>query len=165
MSEMKEVKHSQSHSVVGIFALGHSVCIVEPIDVVDELVGLCTEADRFDVQVREAKVVRVDAEILRLDSHELRVQPCAEHLAVEGLPPFHVMVIHCLLKWHSRDIRFDLTNIEEHVVDLLVGVSMRTAQVVALADGFLHLEAVVNGKRDVIVENRLHLAFHALNLP
>lgn len=73
------------------------------------------------------------------------------------------MVIVCLLKWHSGDIGFDLTNIEEHVVDLFVGVGMRTAQVVALADSFLHLEAVVNGKRDIIVENRLHLAFHALD--
>lgn len=162
---MKEVKHSQSHSVVRIFALGLSVGIVEPVDVVDELVGLCTEADGFDVQVREAEVLRIDAQVLRLDGHELWVEPCAEHLAVEGLPPLHVMIIVCLLKWHSCDIGFDLTNVEEHVVDLFVGVSMRTTQVVALADSFLHLEAVVNGKRDVIVENRLHLAFHALDLP
>ena len=162
---MKEVKHSQSHSVVGIFALGLSVGIVEPVDVVDELVGLCTEADGFDVQVSETRVFRIDQEILRLNGHEFRVEPCAEHLAVEGLPPLHVMVIVCLLKWHSGNIGFDLTNIEEHVVDLFVGVGMRTAQVVALANSFLHLEAVVNGKRDVIVENRLHLAFHALDLP
>ena len=162
---MKEVKHSQSHSIVGIFALGLSVVIVEPVDVVDELVGLCTEADRFDVQVSEARVVGIDAEVLRLDSHEFGVEPCAEHLAVEGLPPLHVMVIVCILKWHSGDIGLDLTNIEEHVVDLLVGVCMRTAQVVAFANSFLHLEAVVNGKRDVIVENRLHFALHALDLP
>jgi len=59
------------------------VIIVEPVNIVDEFVGLSTEADRLDVQIFEAQVFRVHDQILRLNSHEFGLEPGAEHLAIE----------------------------------------------------------------------------------
>ena len=52
--------------------------IVEPVDVVDEFMGLCTKTDWFDVQVIKACVLRIDDKVLRLDGHELWIEPGAE---------------------------------------------------------------------------------------
>ena len=154
-----------SCSLVGRLALGDCVRVVKPVDVVDELVRLCTEANRFDVQVGEAEVVRVHAQVLRLDSEELGRQPRAEPLAVERLIPGHVVVVIGVLERHSRHIRLDLANVEEHLVDLLVSVRMRPTQVVALTDCLFTLQAIKDGKSNISCEDRLHIGIHALNLP
>jgi hypothetical protein len=102
--------------------------IVQPIDLVDKLVGFGTEADRRDVQVFKAFIKRVDDKLLRLDSHELRVQPGAEQLSVEGLVP--VVILVGQLERNRRGVGLDLSDVEEHLVDLLVGVGVGTAQIV-----------------------------------
>ena len=38
--------------------------VVQPVDVVDELVSLSTEADWLDVQILEAEVIGVNDELL-----------------------------------------------------------------------------------------------------
>jgi len=65
-------------SVVGGIALGNIVVIVEPVDLLDQFWGLGSETDWGDVEVLEAFVVWVDNQLLRLQSHELWVQPRAE---------------------------------------------------------------------------------------
>lgn len=92
--------------------------------------GFGTEADRRDVQVFKAFIKRVDNQLLRLDSHELRVQPGAEQLSVEGLVPAVVVILVGQLEGNRRSVGLDLSDIEEHLVDLLVGVGVGTAQIV-----------------------------------
>jgi len=62
-------------SVVGRVALGDIVGVIQPVDFVDELVGLDSEADGLDVEVFESLVGRVAEELLVLNSHELGVEP------------------------------------------------------------------------------------------
>ena len=152
-------------SLIGRIPLGHCVRIVQPVHVVHKLVSLRTETDWLDVEIIEAQVLWVHNQVLRLNSHELRVQPCAEPLAVEGLVPLHVVVVVGVLQGHSRHIRFDLTDIKEHLVNLLVSVRVRPAQIVALSNRFLHLQAVKDGQSDVIGKDRLDISIHSLNLP
>ena len=104
--------------------------VVQPVDVVDKFVSLRAEADWFDVQVFEAQVVRIHAQVLRLDGHKLGREPRAEPLAVEGLIPRHVMIVVNILEWSRRHIRLDLANVKEHLVDLLVCVSVGTTKVI-----------------------------------
>ena len=151
--------------MIGRLALGDRVRVVEPVDIIDELVCLRSEANWLDVQRVETKVVRVHAQILRLDREELGRQPRAEPLPVERLVPGHVVVVIGVLERHRGYIWLDLANVEEHLVDLLVSVRMRTAQIVALTNALFHLQAVKDGKSDIICENRLHIRVHALNLP
>lgn len=73
----------EGFSVVGRIASGDCVGVVKPVDIVDELVGLGTETDRLDVQVFETEVIGIGEKVLRLDGHELRVEPRAEPLSVE----------------------------------------------------------------------------------
>lgn len=126
---------------------------------------LRTEADWLDMKIVEAQVVRVDAQVLRLDRHELWVEPRTEPLAVERLPPLHVMVVVDVFHGHSHDIRFDLANVKEHLVDLLVTIGVRPAQVVAFSNRLFHLQTVKDGESNVIGKDRLDLCVHALNLP
>ena len=84
MMRLNRNKHVfEDISVVGTIASGDGVSVVKPVDIIDELVGLSTETDRLDVQVFKSEVVRVSEKVLRLDGHELRVQPGTEPLSVE----------------------------------------------------------------------------------
>ena len=88
------------------------------------------EADRRDVQVFEAFIKRVYNQFLRLNSHKLRVQPGAEQLPVEGLVPAVVVILVRQLERNSRSVGLDLSDVEEHLVDLLVGVRVGTAEII-----------------------------------
>ncbi len=153
------------HSVVGVVAPVGSVGIVEPVDIVDELVGLCSKADGLDVQVVETEAVWAHSQVLRLNCHELWVEPRPEHLSVERLPPLHVVIVVGVLKLHGGHVGLDLANFEEHVVDFIVGVSVRSAKLVGLSDSLFHLERVHDGKGDIVAEDGLALALHAFDLP
>ena len=63
----------QANSVVCSVALGASVSIVQPVDVIHELVGLSTETDWLDVQVLETLAAWLSDQVLRLNGHELWV--------------------------------------------------------------------------------------------
>ena len=71
--------------------------VVEPVDVIDELVCFRAKADRLDVQICKPFILWVDYEILWFDSHELWIEPRPEQLSVEGLPPCVVIVLISVL--------------------------------------------------------------------
>ena len=62
-------------------------------------------------------------------------------------------------------VGFNLRDVEEHFVDLLVVVDVRASQVVALAFSFFHFEAVHNCKGDIGDKHWLYLCIHAVDLP
>ena len=109
-------------SVVCVIAPVGGVRIVKPVDIVHEFVSLCSKADGLDVQVLKAEAVWAHSQVLRLNGQELWVQPCTEHLTVEGLPPLHMMVVVRILQLNCGDVGFDLADVEEHVIDLVVSV-------------------------------------------
>ena len=76
-----------------------------------------------------------------------------------------MLVIVGILELNGGGVRFNLANVEEHVVDLLVSVGVRAAELVCFSDGLFHLEAVEDGQGDIVAEHRLHLGVHAFNLP
>ena len=127
--------------------------------------GLRTEADWLDVQILKTHAAGAHQQVLRLNRHELRVEPGTEHLAVEGLEPVHVLVVVCVLKGYRRHVRFDLADVKEHLIDFLVLVSVWASELVRLADSLLHLDAVHDGESNIVGEHRLDLAVHTLNLP
>lgn len=139
--------------------------IVQPVDLVDELVSFGTETDRCDVEIFEAHVIGVDEQLLGLDSHELGVQPGTEQLSVEGLVPPVVVVLVSLLEGHSCCVGLDLSDVEEHLVDLLVSVSVRTTEIVRLADSLLHLDAVHDCEGNISNVDRLNFSVHTFDLP
>jgi len=116
----------QASSVVCSVALGAGVSIVQPVDIVDEFVGFGTETDWLDVQVLKTLAAWLSDQVLRLNGHELWVEPRAEHLAVERLGPVHVLVVIHVLHGHSCHVWLDLGDVEEHLVDFLVVVSVGT---------------------------------------
>jgi len=69
---------NEMRSVVSGVALGDIVGVIQPVDFVDQLMGLDSEADGLDMEVFESLVGRVAEELLVLNSHELRVEPRAE---------------------------------------------------------------------------------------
>ena len=152
-------------SLVCGFAFGDCVRVVQPVDVVDKFVSLRAETDWFDMQVFEAQVVWIHAQVLRLDGHKLWSEPRAEPLAVERLIPRHVMIVENILEWSRRHIWLDLANVKEHLVDLLVYVSMGTTQIIRFSNRFFHLQKVKDGKSNIIGENRLNVCIHTLDLP
>lgn len=152
-------------SIVCHLAFSPRLRIVEPVHVVDQFVGLGSKRDRLDVQVCEALVGWVDDEGLRFEGHELGRQPRAEHLPIERLPRFQMVVIVRIFEINNGCVGFDLANVEEHLVDFFVGVGVRATQIVTLPNGFLHFEAVGDGKGHICDINRLHLVGHPLNLP
>jgi len=76
-----------------------------------------------------------------------------------------VVVLVGHLKWHGGSVWLDVSVVEEHLVDFLVGVGVWTAQIVGLTDGFLHLQAVHDGEGNITHVDWLNLGIHALNLP
>ncbi len=88
---------------------------------------LGAEADWFDVQISESFVLRVADQLLRLDGHKLWVEPCSEHLAVERLVPAVMIVLVCVFKFDCGGVGFNLSDVKEHFVDLLVSVGVGTA--------------------------------------
>jgi len=141
------------------------VSVVKPVYVIDKVVCFCSEADRFDVEVFESKTTRASCEVLRLNGHEFRIEPRSEHLLVEGLPPKHLLVVISFLERHSCHVRFDLADVEEHIVNLFVGVNVWTTQIIRLSNRFFHLKAVKYGERHIIRVHRLTKPLHSLNLP
>lgn len=123
--------------------------VVEPVNLLNQFVSLGSETDGCDVQVFEALVLGVHDELLRFDGHEFGRQPGAEHLSVERLEPFVMVVLISHLEGHDRGVGLDLSNIEELLVNFLVGVSVRATKVVRLANGLLHLEAVHDSKCNI----------------
>ena len=76
-----------------------------------------------------------------------------------------MIVLICILKLNNCSIWLDLSNIKEHFVDLLVVVGVGSTKVIALPDGFFHLQAVNNTKCNISYINWLYLCIHTVNLP
>ena len=113
--------------------------VIQPVDFVNQFVSLRPKADWRDVQVLEPLVSGIHNQFLRLNRHKFRVKPRPEHLAIEGLPPLIVLVFVGIFESYSRSIGLDLSNIEKHLVNFLIGVGVRAAEVIGLADSLLHL--------------------------
>jgi hypothetical protein len=79
------------------------------------------------MQISEAFIHRIANQLLRLNGHELRVKPRSEHLAVERLVPTIVVVLVGIFQFDGCGVGLDLSNVEEHFVDFLVSVRVRTA--------------------------------------
>ncbi len=126
---------------------------------------LGAETDWFDVQISESFVLRVTDQLLRLNCHKLWVEPCSEHLAVERLVPAVMIVFVCVFKFDCCGVGFNLSDVEKHFVDLLVGVGVRTAQIVGLPNSFFHFETVHDCQCHIGDVNRLYLRVHSVNLP
>ena len=139
--------------------------IVKPVNFLDEFVCFGAETDWFDVQVSKAFVLRVADELLGLDGHELGVKPSSEHLAVERLVPAVMIVLVCVLQLHRGGVGLNLSDVEEHFVNFLVGVGMGTAQIIGLSDCLLHFQTVHNGKRHIGNVDWLYQCVHSFYLP
>ena len=124
-----------------------------------------TKADWFYVKIGEALILGVADKFLRFNCHKLRVEPCSKHLSVERLPPAIMIVFISVFKFNCCCVWFDLSNVEEHFVDFLVGVNVRSTKIVGLSYGFLHFKTVHDCKGDISNVDRLHFGIHSLNLP
>ena len=127
--------------------------------------GFGSKADWLDVKILEALAAWLNDQVLRLDCHELWVKPRAEHLLVERLSPVQVLVIVSILQGNGSHVGFDLRDIEEHVVDLLIVVSVGSTKLVSLSNSLIHFEGVHDSEGHIVDKNRLHVGVHALNLP
>ena len=76
-----------------------------------------------------------------------------------------MVVIVSVFKRNSGHVGLDLADLEEHLVDFLIVIGVRTSQVVALSSGFFHLEAVDNGEGDIVHEDGLNFSVHTFDLP
>ena len=114
------------YSCISTVSLVFFVRIVHPIDFLNELVGLVSETNWFDVQVLEPFVLRVCFQCLRLDGQELWIEPCSEQLAVWRRPPGVLLVGHSLLELDYNRVGLYLSEVEELLVNVLVGVRVRT---------------------------------------
>ena len=74
-----------------------------------------------------------------------------------------MVVLVDIFKFHHCRVRLYLSNIEKHLIDLTVGVSVGTSQVIGLADSLFHFEAIDNSKSYIIDEHWLDLTVHAIN--
>lgn len=88
--------------------------------------GLGAKADRFNVQIGKAFVLRIADQLLGFDGHKFRVEPRSEHLPIERLIPAIVVVLVGIFEFNCCGVGFNLSDIEEHLVDFLVGVDVGT---------------------------------------
>jgi hypothetical protein len=105
----------------------------------------------------------VHDKILSLSSHELGEKPSTEELAIEGLPPFIVIVFHGIFVLDDCCVRLNTSSIEELLIDFLIGVNVGSSKFIRLTDSLLHLEAIESSKSNIIHENRLNFTIHAFN--
>ena len=74
-----------------------------------------------------------------------------------------LLILVCCLEGNHNRIRFDFREVEEVLIDFLVGIDVWTTKIIGLTFGLLCLDAVVDSQADIIGENRLHLGVQSLN--
>ena len=141
------------------------MCVVQPVHIVNKLVSFRTKANRLDVEVVKAKIIYVHAQVLRLDSHELWVEPSTEPLTVEGLPPFHMVIVVDVFHGNSCHIRFDLANVKEHFINFLILVSVWATKIIAFTNSLFHLQTIKNGESNIVSKDWLNCCVHTFYLP
>ena len=152
-------------SLVGRLALSYIVSVVKPVDFLNQLVSLGAETDRFYVEISEAFVQGVTNQFLGFSCHELRIEPSSKHLSVERLPPVIMVVLVSVLKFNGSGVWFDLGDIKEHLVYLLVSVDVWATKVVGLSNSFFHLQTVHDCECDISNVHGLHFGIHSFDLP
>lgn len=122
-----------------------------------------SEADWPDSEFGKALIVRVDDQVLVLQSHELGSKPGLHKFPVWRDNPRVRLVPIGVLELDFDAVGLDFRQSEELFIDVLIRVSVRTSQIVGLADALLHLNCIEHGESDIIREAGLHFSVGTLN--
>jgi len=75
------------------------------------------------------------------------------------------MIVVRVFELHSSYVWLDLADVEEHIVDFVIVVRVGAAKIVTFSYRLFHLEAIEDGKCNIVHKDRLYIGVHALDLP
>ncbi len=94
---------------------------------------------------------------MSFNCHELWYQPCSEQMAIESLYLHVVVILVGIFQFYKSCVRLDACKVEELFVDFLVGIDMRTPEIVALSNCLIHFQGLKHSQCDIIDKDRLDL--------
>jgi len=76
-----------------------------------------------------------------------------------------MVVVICILKLNYRSVWLNLTNIKEHLIDLLICVCVWSTKIITLSNSLFHLKTIHGSKSYINTVNWLHLSILSFNYP